>query len=133
MATKEDLLSSIQKGIQLNQSFFLKVYGYEISHPGFSNAAIRKLELCGCTQARSYYEKVVSTYEDRLLNGYTDADGYYHGGIKSVSEWFSKECDRRYDIFKRSNDRRVVEDWEQKKERDRVNNWNQLSNLLGYQ
>lgn len=40
MASREGLLQSIQPDMKLDRAFFLKVYGYEITWPGFEETAI---------------------------------------------------------------------------------------------
>ena len=59
MASREELLQSIRPGMKLNRAFFLKVYGYEITWPGFQDTAIKALEDAGCSKAREYYDSVV--------------------------------------------------------------------------
>lgn len=41
---KQQLLESIHPGMKLDKFFFLKVYGYEISFPGFADQAVKALE-----------------------------------------------------------------------------------------
>lgn len=62
MPNKEELLQSIHPDMKLNKAFFLKIYGYEITWPGFMNIAIKKLEDSGCAKASEYYRKVVEDY-----------------------------------------------------------------------
>lgn len=52
MASREDLLQSIQPGMKLTRAFFLKVYGYEITWPGFKEQAITALEAIGCSKGQ---------------------------------------------------------------------------------
>lgn len=81
MPSKEELLRSIQPGMKLDRAFFLKVYGYEISFPGFRETAIKALEDAGCNRAREYYDSAVSEYE----KGYQEQ-------IREVGAWYLKEC-----------------------------------------
>lgn len=60
MASREELLRSIQPGMKLDKAFFLKVYGYELTWPGFAETAIKALEDAGCSNARNYYISAVS-------------------------------------------------------------------------
>lgn len=59
---KQQLLESIHPGMKLDKFFFLKVYGYEISFPGFADQAVKALEDAGCGRAREYYKMVVAEY-----------------------------------------------------------------------
>ena len=63
MASREELLQSIRPNMVLNKAFFLKVYGYEISFPGFADEAIKALNDAGCSRAREYYNKTVAEYQ----------------------------------------------------------------------
>lgn len=62
---RQQLLDSIQPGMKLDRAFFLKVYGYEISFPGFADEAIQTLEEAGCGKAREYYDMTVTEYQER--------------------------------------------------------------------
>ena len=62
MPSREELLQSIQPDMKLNKAFFLKIYGYEITWPGFMEIALKKLENAGCTKAKQYYKQVVEDY-----------------------------------------------------------------------
>lgn len=62
---RQQLLDSIQPGMKLDRAFFLKVYGYEISFPGFADEAIQALEEAGCGKAREYYDMTVTEYQAR--------------------------------------------------------------------
>ena len=54
MASRGELLQSICPDMVLNKAFFLKVYGYEISFPGFADEAIKAINDAGCRRAREY-------------------------------------------------------------------------------
>ena len=85
MPSKEELLQSIQPGMKLDRAFFLKVYGYEISFPGFRDTAIKALEDAGCPMAWDYYIAAVSGYKWGCQQQ-----------VKSVGAWYLKECDRKW-------------------------------------
>ena len=63
MASREELLQSIRPGMKLDRAFFMRMYGYEISFPGFADKVIKALNDAGCSRAREYYNKAVSEYE----------------------------------------------------------------------
>lgn len=84
MASREELLQSIQPGMKLDKAFFLKVYGYEITWPGFVDTAIKALENAGCSNARNYYISVVSGYE-----------WSYRQQVREAGKWYLKECEKK--------------------------------------
>lgn len=84
MASKHELLSSIQHGMRLTRDFFMQIYGYEISFPGFAEQAIATLEAAGCSHARQYYDDWVAGYEKE-----------YHAMMKSAAVWYSGENKER--------------------------------------
>ena len=63
MANREELLQGIHPEMKLDKAFFLKVYGYEISFPGFAGKAIKALNDAGCSKAREYYDSFVAEYQ----------------------------------------------------------------------
>lgn len=76
MASREELLSSINPTMKLTKDFLKKIYGYELTWPGFADQAIAKLESAGCSHAREYYDDWVSKFE---------AD--WNAMMKSVAKW----------------------------------------------
>lgn len=83
--SKEELLASIRPDMKLTWDFFKRIYGYEISCPGFADRAIVALETAGCSRARGYYEAWVSKYEAER-----DAE------MKKVSAWYASELDKKW-------------------------------------
>lgn len=72
MASREELLASIRPGMELTKNFFLRIYGYELSFPGFAEVALTRLEEAGCSKARNYYTCIVAEwgyYHDKMLAG----------------------------------------------------------------
>lgn len=117
MASREELIQSINSLEKVDEAFFLKVYGYEISYPGFANEAIKVLNDAGCSRAREYYDKIVSGYEKK------------HGEeIKKAAAWYRKECEKEWQI-------RQEEGEEQRKQKiqNRSQKWKELSQILGFQ
>lgn len=81
MASRKELLDSIRPDMRLTKSFFLKVYGYGITQPGFPEEALKKLEAVGCANARNYYECVVAEYN------------YQHDQeLRKAAEWYLHQC-----------------------------------------
>lgn len=85
-ASKEQLLQSIRPGMNLTKGFFRKIYGYEISYPGFKETALHTLEEAGCTKARAYYDEIIGEYQRQQ----DDA-------IRPVAEEYLKECNRKWE------------------------------------
>lgn len=86
MASREELLQSIRSGMKLDRAFFLKIYGYELSWPGFRDTDIKALEDAGCSKAREYYDSVVGEYE----KGYQEQ-------LKEVGKWYLEECNKEWE------------------------------------
>lgn len=73
---KEEFLHSFSTGMKLYKSTFLKIYGYELSYPGFADKALDWLEMLGCSKARAYYSDIVAEYEHERDKG-----------LKEVAAW----------------------------------------------
>lgn len=80
MASRQELLDSIQPGMKLTKNFFMKIYGYELTWPGFADQALSDLEKAGCSKARVYYQQFVDEYEKQ-----------HDEEMKEVAEWYRKE------------------------------------------
>lgn len=90
--SKETLLASICPGMSLNRAFFLKIYGYEISYPGFADMALSRLQILGCSRAREYYVCVVAEYEHQAGKGMKEAAAWYK---KQLEEKFERKVVRK--------------------------------------
>ena len=85
MRSREELLASIQPDMRLTMDFMKRIYGYELTWPGFAEVALTKLEAAGCSKAREYYTAYVQSYE-----------AWYAEEMKGVAEWLRKQQpDRR--------------------------------------
>ena len=84
--SKEQLLQSIGPGMNLTRGFFRKIYGYEISYPGFKETAIRALEEAGCMKARAYYNEIIGEYQRQQDEA-----------IRPVAAEYLKECNRKWE------------------------------------
>lgn len=83
LPTKESLLESINPDMKLYKSTFKRIYGYELSYPGFAEEALAKLESAGCCKAREYYSSFVTEYENE-----------HEKEMVKVAEWYRKELER---------------------------------------
>lgn len=85
-SSKEQLLENIGPEMNLTKGFFLKIYGYEISYPGFKETAIRTLEEAGCMKARAYYDEIIGEYQRQQDEA-----------IRPVAAEYAKECNKRWE------------------------------------
>ena len=95
MASREELLQSIRPDMKLDRAFFLKVYGYEISFPGFKDIAIKALNEVGCSRAEEHYNRIVSEYEQKQ-----------NESIKNATGWYLKKCQDDYERLVKENERK---------------------------
>lgn len=86
VASKEQLLQSIDPTMNLTRSFFKRIYGYDLTWPGFADQAIKALEAAGCSRARQYYDMVAGECEQQY-----DAD------LADVAHWYAGECARDWE------------------------------------
>ena len=92
MASREELLQSIKPDMKLTWDFFKKIYGYEISFPGFAEVALKALEDAGSTHSRQHYKKFVNDYEQKKQEElYPVAVEYMK---KLEAQWEKKERER---------------------------------------
>lgn len=90
MASRRELLDSISCDMRLDKSFFMKIYGYELTWAGFAEDALARLEILGCSRAREYYNRFVSEYEKE-----------HDQQMKNVAKWYRKQCQDEYEDKKR--------------------------------
>lgn len=86
MPCRQELLDSIEPGMKLTKGCFLKIYGYEISFPGFAGTALSALEKAGSSKAREYYRQFVGEYDKK-----------HDEEMKRAAEWYKKQFDRKGD------------------------------------
>lgn len=114
MASREELLQSIRPGMNLDKAFFMKVYGYEISFPGFADEAIKVLNDVGCSRAMEYYDKAILEYEQK-----------HNEEMKEVAAWYGKECKKQWQQKQIGGDEkrkwRIMQDLHQKNDRELLN------------
>lgn len=117
MESSKELLRSIRPGMKLDRAFFLKIYGYELTWPGFRETAINALEDVVCSRAREYYDSIIGEYE----KGYQEQ-------MEEVGKWYLEECKKKWEKRQRGSE-------EQRKEqrRMRLQKWTELSEILNFQ
>lgn len=84
MASREEFLQSIRPGMRLGKAFFMRVYGYEITWPGFAEGALQRLEEIGCSKAREYYGGFVAEYEAQDAVEMKEAGKWYAEHTKQI-------------------------------------------------
>ena len=103
MASREELLQSIRPDMKLDRAFFLKVYGYEITWPGFKDIAIKALNEVGCSRAEEHYNRIVSEYEQKQDES-----------LKPVAEKLAKQWQEDWNKFiKKAKSKEGDEIWKQ--------------------
>ena len=85
--------------MKLTKNFFRRIYGYEISWPGFADRAIAALEAAGCSRARGYYETWVSEYEAERA-----------AEMKKVAAWYVEECKRQWEKRQKEGEGKRLEE-----------------------
>lgn len=81
--SRRSLLGSFKPNMKLSKSLFMKIYGYELTWPGFAEDAIARLKILGCSNAREYYTCAVAEYQYK-----------HEKEMISVAEWYRKELER---------------------------------------
>lgn len=92
----QQLLDSIRPGMSLNEEFFKRIYGYELTWPGFAEIALTKLEEAGSTKSRKYYEQFSQKYENESKEI-----------LRNVSIWYSDQLEKERERI----DRKEVRKW----------------------
>ena len=115
LPTKKKLLVAISPNMRLTMDFFKRIYGYELSYPGFAEIAIGKLVDAGCSKAPKYYKKFVSEFEIGQIEK-----------IRGVSELYNEKIE---------NDREEVSEKriQMQKPPSRLQNLLEMWELLDYQ
>lgn len=87
---KDELLHSFSTGMKLYKSTFLKIYGYELTYPGYAEKALSWLEMLGCSKARIYYSGVVAEYEHQ-----------HEKEMRGAAAWYRAQCENEKKEVKR--------------------------------
>lgn len=85
MVSREELLQSIRPDMRLDKNFFMRIYGYELTWPGFARTALDKLEAAGCSRAGEYYMRFVSEYEAKQ-----------EVSLKEAAHWYISELEKKW-------------------------------------
>ena len=98
MASREELLQSIQPGMSLTKNCFLRIYGYSVTDMEFADQALSALEVAGCSKAREYYDTIISEYEARQAESIKPVAAEY---VRKLNEEFEKKVGEEQRIQKR--------------------------------
>lgn len=82
-SNKEGFLASFNPKMKLFKSTFIKIYGYELTWPGFADIALDRLEVLGCSKAREYYSRFVTEYEFE-----------HEKEMVKVAKWYKKQLEK---------------------------------------
>ena len=98
---REPFLHSFSCDMKLYRSTFKKIFGYDITTPGFAEDALTRLEFLGCSRAREYYEAVRSEWQQE-----------HDVQMKSVAHWYKGQCENEFENMKRKAVRESREEQE---------------------
>lgn len=104
MASREELLQSIRPDMTLTKAFFMRIYGYEITWPGFAEVALQRLEEIGCSKAREYYGGFVAEYEAQDTAEMKEAGKWYAEQIQKKEGSDNTWKTRKEELLKRKRE-----------------------------
>ena len=107
MPSRQELLDAIQPNMKLTKNFFMRIYGYEITWPGFAEQSLIELERVGCSKAREYYQRFFSEYKQE-----------HDEMMKRVAEWYRKQTEKKGS----------ESDWKRQREAEQLTKKSQLLN-----
>lgn len=119
---KEALLDQMHTGMHLYRSTFKKIYGYELSYPGFAEQAISRLEDLGCKKARDYYETVRAEIDEQYAQEMTKAGA-----------WYADECKRHQEKEQKGGRRERARQQQTQWQQSGRERWMEMSEVLGFQ
>lgn len=80
---KKAFLDSFSSEMKLFRSTLVKIYGYELTYPGFADIALDRLEVLGCSKAREYYNRIITGYEFE-----------HEKEMVEVAKWYKKQLEK---------------------------------------
>lgn len=93
MASREELIQSIQPGVVMDETIFRKIYGYDITTPGFADNILDDLEdiyilydCSGESNPRERYKAFTRSLEDE-----------YERELKKVSKWYNEKIKEEHE------------------------------------
>lgn len=119
---KEAFLAQMYAGMHLYRSTFKKIYGFELSYPGFADQAISRLEDLGCKKARDYYEAVRA-----------EIDEQHDQDMKNAAAWYADECKRHQEKEQKGGRRERARQQQTQWQQSGRERWMEMSEVLGFQ
>lgn len=118
---KQQLLDSINPNMKLTESFFKRIYAYEVTWPGFAEMALKKLEEAGSTRARGYYEQFSRKYEEE-----------YNNAMKAGGEYLLKqrEQERQQKERKKVRKWKMTESFQKESDEQLLMRWQKLNQSI---
>lgn len=86
---RRTLLDSFKVDMKLFKSTFSKIFGYDMTTPGFADDALARLEILGCSRARNYYTCITAEWQHEHDKMMKEVAHWYRGQSfegKKVSE-----------------------------------------------
>ncbi len=117
MPDKGKFFDSLVSGMKLYKSTFLKIYGYDISTPGFADEALAKLKGLGCSKAEEYYKGIVSEREEERKRM-----------MKEAAAWYRRNSAREFAKGEKGGG-----EPRERETKNRAKEWETLSKMLGFQ
>lgn len=114
-------MNSIHPGMKLTKDFFKRIYGYEITWPGFANQALAALEAAGCSRAREYYNAFMGEYE-----------AAQDIALKAASSWYTKQCEEQWERIRKGGERVRARQQQMRLKQARREQWTELAKALNF-
>lgn len=112
LPARKTLLDSFKPGMKFFRSLFVKIFGYDITTPGFAEDAIARLEILGSTKARDHYRGIViewQYYNEKMLREtaawYKKQDFNKEGVMMSRKQ---QEAEQRKKALRQMSDRELL-------------------------
>lgn len=112
---KDMLLKSINPEMRLTESFFKRIYAYELTYPGFAEEAVKRLEDAGSTKSRGYYEQFSRKYRQQEEET-----------LRNTGEWYVQQLKKQQE----DTERKEVRKWVKKEQKKKK--WKTIQELLNY-
>lgn len=109
MASGKELLDSIKPDMTLTKSFFIKIYGYELTCPGFAEDALSRLEDAGSSKAREHYAHVIAEYEQQHETEMKEVASWYRKWLEEKGVKESRKRQQEAEQLRRGVEREYVE------------------------
>jgi membrane protein required for beta-lactamase induction len=101
---KQSFYEGINQETIFNEDFFKKVLGYSMYDVPFLDAVAIRLTKIGRNNVSEQYNAWYAAWK-------AEDDQQ----MKKVAEWFHKECDRDFENRQKEQQKKVVEDWKEKR------------------